>query len=63
MYVMGVAEKTDIYMLSSIEQCEEWRGFQGHRYVQHAQEFGWEHTCKSVVPARWRHITHCMNEY
>jgi hypothetical protein len=57
------AEKTDVFMLDSIQQCEECRGFQGHWHVEHAREFGWEHTCDSVVPAGWRHITYCTNEY
>jgi hypothetical protein len=29
----------------------------------HAWEFGWRNTCDCVVPARWHHITYCMNEY
>jgi hypothetical protein len=50
-------------MLCSTQQYEEWRGFQGHRYAEHAREFGWGDTCDSVVPAIWRHITYCTNEY
>jgi hypothetical protein len=61
--IQGPAENTDVFVLSSIQQYEEWRDFQGHRYVEHAQEFGWEHTCNSVVTARWRHITYSTNEY
>jgi hypothetical protein len=44
-----------------MQQCEE--AFQGHGYVEHAREFGSEHACNSVFPARWRHITYCTNEY
>lgn len=43
------AEESDVFMLSSIKQCEEFRGFQGHGYVQHAQECGQGHTCDSAV--------------
>jgi hypothetical protein len=43
-FVQGPEEKTDTFMLSSINQCKEVRGLQGHRYADHAQEFGWEHT-------------------
>jgi hypothetical protein len=36
--IHGLAEKTDVFMLSSLQQCEDWRGFQDHRYIEHAQE-------------------------
>jgi hypothetical protein len=31
-------------MFSSVQQCGEWRGFQGQRYIEHACEFGRERT-------------------
>lgn len=39
----GPAEKTHVSIMSSIQQCEEWRGFEGHRSVEHVPEFSWEH--------------------
>lgn len=32
-------EKTDVFVLSSIQQCEKWKGFSGHRYVEQARNF------------------------
>jgi hypothetical protein len=61
--VQGLAETTDIFMSSSIQQSEEWRGEWSHRYIEDAWDFHFECTCDSVVPARWCHITYCMNEY
>jgi hypothetical protein len=40
----GWAEKTDVFILSFvyIYEFKEWGDFhQGHRLVQHAQQFGW----------------------
>jgi hypothetical protein len=62
-WIQSPTEKTDVLMLSSIQQCEEWRCFQGHRHVQHTREFSSERTCDSVIPSRWRHITYWTNEY
>jgi hypothetical protein len=45
--MQGPAEKTDVFLLSIIQRCKEWKGFQGHKYVAHAWDFGWEHTCDS----------------
>jgi hypothetical protein len=39
-------------MLNSIQQCEEWQGFEFHGCVQHARELGWEHTCDSVSSSK-----------
>jgi hypothetical protein len=49
-------------MLSCIQQCKEWRGYQGHRYLQQTQELaGNTMLPNSVVPARWHHKAYCIN--
>jgi hypothetical protein len=44
--MQGPAEKTGVFMFTSIQQCE-WRDFQGHMYAMHAREFGCEHIIES----------------
>jgi hypothetical protein len=47
METQNPAQRTDVFIFSSVQQCEKWRDFQCCVYVGHAQVFGWEDTCHS----------------
>jgi hypothetical protein len=45
--IQDPAQTTNIFMIGRIQQYEEWRGVEGHRYIQQTWKFWWGHTSSS----------------